>query len=234
MKRVLWSRAAIGIGGLALASCAAAQEIVKLDYVRSRALMGGEAEVLDEGSLWFAADGRFRRDVQRHGERTTEILLPDSRQRITMNHALQVVQSGAVDGRWPIPSRYVPARPSLMLPKHLLPEVSPEARRYMRHTSLGRRDIGGIVASGSRNARVLPDGRQTIIDTWLTPLDRAVPIPIKVEEVVVSRDADGVEVFREQMHVVSFAKVPLTESFFKPVSTYEAQNVGRPRPRVRR
>ena len=237
MKRVLLNWALISAASLILTPSVAAQEVVKADYVLSRALMGDEAEILEEGSLYFAADGRFRRDVQRRGEMLTEILLAESRQRITMNHSLQVVQLGAIDGQWPIPSRYVPARPPQTLPGHRLPDVPPEARRYMQYESLGRRVIGGIVASGSRSARVLPDGRQTIMDAWLTPLSRTAPVPITVEEVAVSYDADGRETYRRQMQVISTARIPLDESLFEPVRTYEVQemtSVDRPRPRIRR
>ncbi len=52
-----------------------------------------------------------------------------------------------------------------------------------------------------------------------------------------SYDADGSEVFREQIQVISTARVPLVESRFEPVRTYEIQEltpVGRPRPGIRR
>ena len=236
MKRILMNWALVGIASLALTPWASAQEMVKADYVLSRALMGGEAEILEEGSLYFAG-GRFRRDIQRRNELTTEILLSESRQRITMNHWLQVVQLGALEGRWPIPSRYLPDRPPQTLPGHRLPDVAPEERRYMQYETLGRRGIGGIIATGSRSARVLPDGRRAIIDIWLTPLSRTTPVPIKVEQVMVSYAADGSEVFREQMQIISTARIPLDESLFEPVGTYEVQEVtpaGRSRARISR
>ena len=77
--------------------------VLRLDYVDTRAA-GGETEVLEEGSLYFAPDGRFRHDVERRGERTTEIMLPLSEERVTMNHAERTAVRGWLHGSWPAAS----------------------------------------------------------------------------------------------------------------------------------
>lgn len=71
---------------LVLAAAATSQMVLRLNYVDTRTA-DGETEVLEEGSLYFAPDGRFRHDVERPGERTTEIMLPLSEERVKMNHA---------------------------------------------------------------------------------------------------------------------------------------------------
>lgn len=221
-KRIL-----IALAALALPALAAAQ-IVQADYTHTLSQFGGEPQVLETGSHFFGPDGQYRRDILRDGERMSEIVLLETGERITMNHDMRAAQRGLLDRLWEIPSRLIRPRPT----QRLRPDIE-----QLRATSgvdtqrerLGRRTIGGLVVSGSRNTLTYPDGRQRIIETWLMPhghADGLRPWPVMVEQTLLTLEADGSEIGREELRLVSTVQAPDPGSLFVPAGDYEVQNLG--------
>lgn len=217
-----------------LAAPSAAAQITQADYVHTLSEFGGQPEVLETGSHFFGSSGRYRRDMVRDGERTSEILLLETGERITMNHNMRATQRGLLDRLWEIPSRLVRPRPSSRVPPPDLFERQAAAGIDVQRERLGRRVIGGLVASGSRNTFTYHDGRQRIIESWLVPVSRGAgvpPRPIAVERSLLTLEADGSEIGLERMSLVSTRQIPDDDLLFLPSGEYEIQEIG---PRGRR
>ena len=174
---------------LVLAAAAISQMVLRLDYVDTRAA-GGETEVLEDGSLYFAPDGRFRHDVQRRGERTTEIMLPLSEERVTMNHAERTAVRGWLHGSWPAasaePRPEIPMQPDESAWRSTWTGGRPVEDAWL--TSLSRQL--GIPVTLERTIRVVRDGavsveeRRRVTATVQVPLDEdlfSVPEGYEVE-----------------------------------------------------
>ena len=210
------------------APCVTAQ-VIQADYVHTLSKFGGEPEVLETGSHFFGSRGRYRRDVVRDGERTSEILLLETGERITMNHNMRATQRGLLDRLWEIPSRILRPRPSSRVPPADLAERQAAAGIDVQRERLGRRLIGGLVASGSRSTFTYSDGRQRVIESWLVPVSRGAGVPqrpIAVERSLLTLEADGSEIGLERMTLVSTTQVPDDDLLFAPAGQYEIQEIG--------
>ena len=211
---------------LVLAAAAISQMVLRLDYVDTRAA-GGETEVLEEGSLYFAPDGRFRHDVERRGERTTEIMLPLSEERVTMNHAERTAVRGWLHGSWPAAS--AEPRPEIPMQPDESAWRTVGRGRLLRepggpentNEGLGRREIGGVGTTGSRPTSTWTGWRR-VEDTWLTSLSRQLGIPVTLERTIrVVRD--GAVSVEERRRVTATVQVPLDEDLFSVAEGYEVE-----------
>lgn len=159
------------LGVVLLPSALLAQEVsvIRADFVRERIDASGSTVRVESGHHFIATDGTYLMEKVSYGERVAEVWLPNSGERITINHTLRVAVRGPLDGRWPIPS----VRGGVDYPSAPPPPAAPVPPPPLGTVSypiedLGQRSYGLFSATGTRQVLAAQnESEDTVIETWV-------------------------------------------------------------------
>ena len=193
---------------LALTVPASAQ-VIRADYQHTRSQFGGEPMLVESGSHFFAADGRYRHDKLEmvSGELVSEIRLPRTHERIVMRRQAQAPMGFAARA-WGFVNSLVNVllygRPSYDY------DTAVESRE-----NLGQRLIGELAVEGLRIVVDFETGWRATREIWLTSFHDGALWPFALESNFVTTDEDGRSIGVHELRVISTERLPLDEALFE-------------------
>ena len=193
---------------LALTAPASAQ-VIRADYQHTRSQFGGEPMLVESGSHFFAADGRYRHDKLEmvSGELVSEIRLPRTHERIVMRRQAQAPLVFAARA-WGFVNSLVNVllygRPSYEY------DTAVESRE-----NLGQRLIGELAVEGLRIVVDFETGWRATREIWLTSFHDGALWPFALESNFVTTDEDGRSIGVHELRVISTERLPLDEALFE-------------------
>ena len=150
---------------VALGSTAQAQNVIQADFIETMTHKASGRTMTVTGSHFFSmtGDGAYRIDRLIAGERTSEIWLPGSQERITINHTLSVAQRGSWTQLWNVPSRNARGGPR----RQLLPMLPSPGSGVGGEVAVsqGQRAVGPLLLTGDTGMR----GESTVESWFVAP-----------------------------------------------------------------
>ncbi|MCY4505653.1 MAG: hypothetical protein OXG35_01635 [Acidobacteria bacterium] len=191
---------------LALTVPASAQ-VIRADYQHTQSKFGGEPILVEAGSHFVAADGRYRHDRLEvaSGELVSEIRLPRTRERIVMRRQAQA-PVGWLTRAW----NFANALANVL--RYGLPSHDYDTA-VERRENLGERLIGDLTVRGLRAVVDYETGWRSTREIWLTSHDALWPFAL--ESSFVTTDEDGRLIGVEELRVTSTERIPLDEALFE-------------------
>ena len=196
----------------ALGSSAQAQA-TRIDYLRTIAELGSGPMVVEEGSHFFADDGRYRHDKLQAvtGVVVSEIHLPQSGERFVMRRQVEM------------PRRRGLLDLTLGFLQSIVVVIQHGWARgdvVTRREDLSERTIEGIAVEGSRITREYENGWRSTAEVWIT--DAEAPWwPLALEGAFVTESPHGREIGVEEWRVAAAERIAVSEGLFEAVGEHE-------------